>query len=408
MSSYVQRVEKHVIKSSNRYFKLLDEFCHLSKNLYNAGNYLIRQQFIENTEWLRYQDVEKLLRKNTEHLDYKNMPTAQTAQQTLMLLDRNWKSFFKSIKDWSKNKSKYLGMPKMPKYLKKSGRYQLILTNQNCKIKDGKLIFPKSFCGFKLKPKFIEKENFVSFQQVRFIPHKNRIVVEIVYKISIDQPKPNNSRYVGIDIGINNLATVCNTINGKPFILNGKPLKSVNQYYNKKITYMRSVTKSMNRKDYSNRMDRLTEKRNNKINDYMHKASRYVVNYCLENDISNIVIGKNDLWKQKSPMMKKVNQHFVQIPHAKFIQMIQYKAEEHGITVTLTEESYTSGTSFIDDEEPIKENYNKSRRVHRGLFKSNEGIEINADLNGAYQILKKAFPIKWDRGCVLHPVVVNV
>ena len=408
MNNFVQRVEKHVVKSSNKYFKILDEFCYLSKNLYNAGNYLIRQQLIENKEWLRYQDVEKLLRKNTEHPDYRNMPTAQTAQQTLMLLDRNWKSFFKAIKDWSKNKSKYLGMPKMPKYLKKSGRYQLVLTNQNCRIRDGKIIFPKSFCGFELNPKFIEKENFVSFQQVRFIPHKNRIVVEVVYKISINELKEDNGRYIGIDIGVNNLATMCNTFGDIPLIVNGRPLKSINQYYNKKISHMRSITKLMNKRDYSNRMDKLTEKRNNKINDYLHKASRFIIGYCLDNDISKIVIGKNDLWKQESPMMRKVNQHFVQIPHARLIEMIQYKAEEQGITVILTEESYTSGTSFIDDEEPVKENYNKSRRIYRGLFKSNEGIKINADLNGAYQILKKAFPIKWDRGCVLHPVVVSV
>ena len=125
-------------------------------------------------------------------------------------------------------------------------------------------------------------------------------------------------------------------------------------------------------------------------------------------DIHKIVIGKNKEWKQNISLSKRVNQNFVQIPFARLIEMIQYKAEECGIAVIMTEESYTSGTSFVDNEEPVKENYNKSRRVHRGLFISNCGIKINADLNGAYQILKKVFPIKWDRGCVLHPFVVNV
>ena len=152
----------------------------------------------------------------------------------------------------------------------------------------------------------------------------------------------------------------------------------------------------------------LTEKRDAKIEDYMHKASRYIVNYCTNNRIHTIVIGKNREWKQGSSLSKKQNQHFVQIPFAKLIEMIEYKAEEKGITVILTEESYTSGTSFIDQEEPVKENYNKSRRIHRGLFMSDNGTGINADLNGAYQILRKAFPIKWDAGWALHPVVVNM
>ena len=164
----------------------------------------------------------------------------------------------------------------------------------------------------------------------------------------------------------------------------------------------------MNKVDYSKRMDRLTEKRSSKIDDYLHKASRYIINYCLKTDIHKIVIGKNQEWKQNSKLSKRVNQNFVQIPFARLIEMIQYKAEEKGIAVMLTEESYTSGTSFIDNEPPTKENYNKARRIHRGLFVSNSGIKINADLNGAYQILRKAVPIKWDRGCVLHPFVVNV
>ena len=164
----------------------------------------------------------------------------------------------------------------------------------------------------------------------------------------------------------------------------------------------------MNDKDYSERMDRLTEKRNAKVDDYLHKASRKIINYCVDNQINTIVIGKNKEWKQKSDIGKKGNQNFVQIPFARFIEMIQYKAEEQGIAVVMTEESYTSGTSFIDNEQPVKENYDKSRRIKRGLFKSNNGILINADLNGAYQIMKKAVSIKWDRGCALHPLVVNI
>lgn len=404
------RVEKHIIKSSNAFFSMLIDFCHKSKNLYNHANYLVRQAFTsqENSRWIRYAELDKFLKADEEYPDYKEMPTAQSAQQILRLLDSNWKAFFASIKNWSKNKDKYLGRPKLPKYLKKNGNFPVILTNQNCKLRNGSLYFPKVFKGFTLTPKFIKKENFASFQQIRIIPKRNRIIAELVYNINVPEKKSDNQRYIGIDIGVDNLATVCNNTGEKAFIINGKPLKSVNQYYNKKISHYKEIAKRMNNSDYSKRMDRLTENRNAKIDDYLHKASRYIIDYCLKHDISTITIGKNKEWKQNVNLSKRINQHFVQIPFARFIEMIEYKAEEYGIAVVTTEESYTSGTSFIDNEEPVKENYNKSRRVHRGLFVSNSGITINADLNGAYQILKKVFPIKWDRGCVLHPVVVNV
>lgn len=402
------RVEKHVISSSHSKYKLLMDFCHKSKNLYNHANYIIRQEFVSNGKWIRYAELDKLLKADVEYPDYRQMPTAQSAQQILRVIDKNWKSFFKSIKDWSKDKEKYLGKPKMPKYLNKSGNYLLALTNQECKIKDGYICFPKIFECFKIKPKFLEKDNFSSFQQVRFIPRGNKIIVELVYNVQEVVQKPNNDRYVGVDLGINNLSTVCNNVNLQPFVINGKPLKSANQFYNKRISHLREVCKRMNGKDYSKAMSSLTEKRNAKVDDYMHKASRLLVNYCLENDINTIVVGQNKEWKQNIAIGRKNNQNFVSIPFARLVQMIQYKANECGVAVVLTEESYTSGTSFIDNELPVMENYNKARRVSRGMFKSNNGTLINADLNGAYQILKKVAPIKWSRGCALHPVVVNV
>jgi putative transposase len=155
-------------------------------------------------------------------------------------------------------------------------------------------------------------------------------------------------------------------------------------------------------------MYRITDKRDSKFIDYLHKSSRYIINWCLTNNIDAIIIGQNKGWKQKVNLKSQTNQNFTQIPFAKFIQMIQYKAEERGIAVILTEESYTSGTSFIDNEEPTKEFYDKSRRKYRGMFKSNNGVLINADLNGAYQIMKKVVPIKWNRGCALQPFVVNI
>ena len=167
----------------------------------------------------------------------------------------------------------------------------------------------------------------------------------------------------------------------------------------------------MNGKDYTNRMNHLTMKRNPKIDDSMHKASKYLIDYALVNHFNIIVIGNNKEWKQKSVMSKIVNQSFVGIPHMKFIEMVQYKAQNAGINVILTEESYTSGTSFLDNEDPVEANYNKARRIHRGLFVSNNDIKINADVNGAYQIMKKAFPNAYAdgiEGAALHPVRVSV
>ena len=406
----VRRVEKHILKENNEYFDMLVEFCHKSKNLYNHANYIIRQEFISNNRWIRYNELNEILKNDKEFPDYANMPMAQSAQQTLKLLDKNWKSFFKVIKDWKNNPDKYLGRPKIPKYLKKNDNYILMLTNQNCKLKsDSILYFPKIFNGFTIKPNFINRSDYPSFQQVRIIPHKHRIVIELVYNIKINTKEITDyDKCISIDIGINNLATVANNVNLPAFIINGKPLKSVNQFYNKQIAHYKSICDRVNNIRYSNRIYRITDKRDSKIIDYLHKASRYIINWCLTNNIDAIIIGQNKGWKQEVNLKSPTNQTFTQIPFAKFIQMIQYKAEEKGIAVILTEESYTSGTSFIDNEEPTKEFYDKSRRKYRGMFKSNNGVLINADLNGAYQIMKKVVPIKWNRGCALQPFVVNI
>ena len=401
------RAERHVIKHSDPMYSLIKNFCRASKNLYNQANYLVRQTFLKENIWLRYETLDKQLKRNLEYPDYKSMPTAQSAQQTLRMLDSSWKSFFKAIKDWKKQPEKYLGRPKLPKYLKKDGYYVLTLTNQNCHIKDELLQFPKAFEGFTIKPVFLSDKRFVSFQQVRFLPENDHITAELVYKVEVPDEKPDNGRYISIDIGVNNLAAVANNWDGQPFIMNGKPLKSINQYANKERAYCQSVLKKTNNRYTSKRLDKIMAKRSRKINDYLHKASKQIIRYCILNDVSRIVIGKIKNWKQESDLSKTVNQNFVQIPFARFIEMLEYKAKEHGITVILTEESYTSGTSFIDNEEPVKKYYNNDRRVHRGLFVSNKGILINADINGAFQIMKKVIPIKWDRGCVLHPFIVT-
>ena len=406
----VQRVEKHIIKSTNVYYALLDKFCFLSKNLYNHANYILRQGFINNGSVVPYGNLDKILKADAAYPDYRSMPTAQSAQQVLRLLDKNWKSFFKSIKDWSKNKEKYTGKPRLPKYKKKDGRNILILTNQNVKLKEGVLKFPKRFEGFELKLKCCKKGCFHEFNQIRFLPRQGYIIAEVVYSISICEVKTDNQRYCSVDIGIDNLAAVTTNLGYRSYLINGRGLKSVNKYYNKQMAHYRKTAKQMNDMHYTKRMARITAKRNHKMNDYMHKASRKIVNGCINGNINTIVIGYNKDWKRDSKLSRIVNQSFTGLPTQRFIEMIQYKAQESGINVILTEESYTSGTSFLDNEMPAKQNYDKSRRVYRGLFVSDGGNKINADINASYQILKKVFPKAYANGIegvVLHPVRVN-
>ena len=201
--------------------------------------------------------------------------------------------------------------------------------------------------------------------------------------------KSDNDPYASVDSGVDNLAAFVTNTADTPILINGRPLKSVNQFYNKRIDGLQSLRP----KYFSRRMSLITSKRNRQIEDYLHKASRLIVAECSARDVNIIVIGQNKNWKQRIELSKRVNKNFVQLPFAKFVQMIKYKAESRGITILLTEESYTSGTSFLDGELPTKDNYDKRRRVHRGLFIANDGTRINSDVNGAFQIMRKVLPM---------------
>ncbi len=191
---------------------MIVDFCHKAKNLYNHGNYIIRNRFIKDGYWTRYEELDQMLKQDLEYPDYKSMPTAQSAQQVLRLLDKNWASFFAAIKDWKQHKEKYLGRPKLPKYKKKDGRFILVMTNQNCKMENGEIRFPKALDGFKVAPRFTDRQNggkeFDTFQQVRFVPQGAYIVMEIVYTIKAVPQMEDNGRYAGIDIGVDNLLTM--------------------------------------------------------------------------------------------------------------------------------------------------------------------------------------------------------
>jgi len=393
----VKRVEQIQINKNHELWNYCNEICFAAKNLYNYANYIIRQEFIKNNKWIRYRKLNGILK---EHETYKN-PPAQTAQQTLRLLDRNWKSFFRAMKEWKKDKKKFNGRPKLPKYKKKNGRSVAIFTNQQCKIKDGHLSFPKT--DLKLKTRIAG-----NLREVRIIPKGSVYVVEIVYEKEIPEIKRFPQKIAGIDLGLNNFATLVNNIGIKPIVINGKVIKSINQYYNKKKAELMSYVGG---RGTSNRIEKLTLKRNNKIKDLMHKISRFIVNFCKQYNIDTLVVGYNSKWKQEIELGKINNQNFVSIPYYQFINMLKYKCEEEGINLILVEESYTSGCSFLDGEEINETNYNLQRRIKRGLFKSNKGILINADVNSAYNIIRKVFPEAFAEGIEgvgLHPVRLNI
>lgn len=413
------RVEKHRIKKNNQFYTVIDNLCWKSKNLYNYGNYIIRQEFIstskeketglrDSANWIQYYKLRELCRDSES---YKEMGS-NVGQETLRKLDKNWKSFFRSIKDWSKHPDKYKGKPSLPKYLdKEHGRYECGLDSNKVKIKDGYIYFcwkPLKIMNNIFITKIPEDSKLI---QLRFVPKNGEYIMEVVYEIEIPDIEDISERIAAIDLGVDNLMTVTTNCGIQPFVINGKPLKSINQYYNKKISEMRSDLKLKHNRDWSSEMQRFTTKRNYKVDDYIQKSTRMVVNFCKENNIDTLVCGYNSGWKQDSDMNKVNNQKFVSIPHARIISRLKYKCENKGILFKSPEESYTSGTSFLDGELPIKENYDKSRRVHRGLFITKKGEYINADVNGSYQIMKKVFPNAFADGIVdacSHPVIVNI
>jgi len=409
----MQLVEKQIIKKSDNRFNQLDNLCIRSKNLYNRLLYLTRHSFFDKS-FKTPQTFEKQVRDDVEHPDYRNMLDMASAQQVIRQLNSTWKSYFKAHTDWKKHPDKYTSEPKIPKYIKKDGRYPFTFTagpnrdNYSAYLlEDGSFRLPKKFNGLKLSTKCYRHPRFQRVNEIKIISKKYQIELFVVYTIEDTDVKSDNFRYLSIDLGLDNLAAcVSNDQTLNPFIINGKSLKSINQYYNKKLAGLKSEAKKKHNLYSTHRIERLTEKRHRKIEDYLHCASKYIVNYCLLHNINTIIIGKNPKWKTSINLGKRNNQNFVCIPHSRFIEMIRYKAELQGLSIITTEESYTSGTSFLDNEYPEVSSYNKSRRIHRGLFRSNTGKLINADINGAHQILKKVVPNafeQWNRGHVVSP-----
>ncbi len=403
-------VERHIIKPSHRFYSEIDRLCFASKNLYNYANYLIRQSFIFENNYLNYNTIQKTV-QGTE--PYRALP-AKVSQQILMILDRNWQSFQAANQSYYQNSEKFNRKPKLPKYKhKEKGRNVVVYTTQALSkrsLKQGIIHPSKTEIYLKTKVE-IDK-----IKQVRLVPKLNHYVIEVIYETQIQQHQLNPEGIGSIDIGLDNLATLTfNQAGISPLLVNGRPLKSINQYYNKTRAYYQSL---LPENPSSHRLRKLANQRDFKVNDYLHKASRLIINTLISHQIGTLVIGQNQQWKQQIKLGKKNNQNFVQIPHARFIYMLTYKAELVGIKVIVTEESYTSKASFLDgDEIPIYQKEDKGekpvfqgKRVKRGLYRAQGGNLIQADVNGSLNIMRKAIPNAFCygiEGVVVHPVRVT-
>lgn len=373
-------VEVHNIKRGHKYFQECDSLCRQSKLLYNEANYTIRQSFIKDGIYISSIELKKQFQKQSDN--YYKLPT-KVSSGTLLQLHRNWLSFFKSIKDWKKNPTKYHGRPELPRY--KKVYFPTIYDRQAISTRYlKKNIIKLSQTNIEIPYQHTDNE----VKQARIIPINSELFkIEIIYEKEIVNHDLNKNNSIAIDFGINNLCSVVGD-NINPTIITGKPVKSFNQYYNKKKAKLQSKLKKGT--FASKNIKKLSNKRNNKINDYFHKSSKLIIDYCLTNDIRNIVVGYNKGWKQNINIGKRNNQKFVNIPFYKLLNMIKYKAKLNSINVIEQEESYTSKCSWLDNEEVKKHENYLGKRIKRGLFKTKNGIFINADVNAAANILRKS------------------
>lgn len=383
--------ERHMIKPSHSFYNECDILCFQAKNIYNQGLYNIRQYFFETGKFLNYENNYHTTK--TQEC-YKYLPT-KVFCQTLKKLNSNFISFFRTNEDYKANPQKYESKPRIPKYLdKEKGRFLVIYPKQAISSGEFKRTGKIHLSNTNI---FIDTniKDFSSIKETRIVNGNQYFTIEIVYEKEC-KPIKENKNIASIDLGLNNLATLTFNTGDNPLLLNGRIVKSINQYYNKKKA---KLTSKLPKGQYTSKgIAKLSNKRDNKINDYIHKASRELVNQLVSKDISVLVIGKNKNMKQDINIGKVNNQNFVQAPIMKFADIVKYKCELEGITVIHNEESYTSKCSFFDKEEICQHKEYIGKRVKRGLFRTGYGKFINADVNGSYNIMKKAIPNAFANG----------
>lgn len=390
-------VERHIVKD-NRF----EDICFKSGLLYNYVLYNVRQG-IFNEEYLKeYEFSTKLCKEN--QFDFRNLPTA-ISQQVVTQVFSNTKGWIKAKKEFEKNPSKFRSKPKLPNYKKGKKQNMVVFATNACRVKDGYIYFVKNIIH-PIKTKIGDSK----LCQVRIIPQATCYVVEVIYEKKEQNLNLNKDNVLSIDLGLNNLCSCIGNVGLIPFIVNGRIMKSFNQWYNKRKAKLMSFAGD---KGTSKRLRQLNNYRNFWIEDHIHKVSRFVINYCIDNNIGSLVVGLNKGWKQEINLGKKTNQKFVEIPFSRLIDKISYKCKLVGISFYLSEESYTSKVDHLAFEGLEKHDVYLGKRKKRGLFQSSVNKLINADINGAIGIGRKVFGDSYasriiDSGLAFNPIRVNI
>lgn len=390
----IKQQVKHLTKEE---YNILKELCRTAKNLTNQAIYNVRQHYLQEKQYLRYEsNYHELKNSNNYKLLNSNM-----AQQTLKNVDAMFRTFFALIKLAKQGKYNFKHI-KLPNYLPKNGYSNLIIAQ--FRIKDDNILTIPYSNTFKKKyetkiqikvPKILEDKKI---KEIQIIPKFNARFFEIQYTYEIQEEKINlnTNNALAIDLGVNNLCT-CVTSAGKSFIVDGRKLKSINQFFNKQNAKLQSIKDKQNIKRQTKQQYLISRKRKNKIDDYINKTCRYIINYCLTNDIGTLVTGYNQSFQNKTNLGKKNNQIFTQLPFGKIREKLEYLCKRYNINYILQEESYTSKASFFDNDElPIYNADNpqtyefSGKRIKRGLYQTKDNYRFNADCNGALNILRKS------------------
>jgi IS605 OrfB family transposase len=402
------KTQKNHIRCDKKTYRLLRILCHLSKNLYNYALYHLRQHYFKLQQYLRYESVYHLVKENE---NYRLLPS-QVAQQTLLSADEAFKSFFKLIA--ARKVGKIDKKISMPKYLPKDGMFLLSFPKDQFKVEGNKLRlslgrnFSKEFgiryLYFDLPATIFGKK----VKEVRIIPrfHGRWFEIEYVYEETAQLCNFSKSRYLSIDLGLDNFAAVVDTI-GTAFLIEGRYIKSINRWFNKQRARLQSVYSKQGIK-YGKKLAQISLKRQHIIDNFLNQAASFIIKHCVNNQIGTVVVGGMKGIKQEINLGVVNNQNFVSIPYEKFKRKLAAKCRYYGVEYVEVDESYTSQRCSRCGI------VRKSNRKHRGLYVCKDcGHVVNADINGAINILKKVAGESAIRqiassGCVDHPVRIRV
>jgi len=393
-----------IIKSNHPLYGECEAMCVISKQLYNVGLYELRQTLFNHGQFLSYKTLYQQMKQNE---NWTALPR-KISNKVWMQVKGSWSAWLIGLKAYKKQPDLFNGRPKIPKYNKTVN----VVTYEKGALGSR---------GLAKNKRRLSKTNIIvdisiiegDVKEIKIIPQKGKFIIKAIYTDEMKNNKLDYNKIAGIDLGLNNLMSVAtNQADIQPIMVNGRPLKSINRGWNKQKAKLQS---KLNKGVFnSHKIRQLTEKRNNKVETYLHIASRSIVDWLVKNDIGTLIIGKNAQWKTGIKIGKRNNQNFVCVPHTRLINLIKYKFEQQNGIVIIHEESYTSKVSALDKDNIPK--FSKCRkqtpkfsgkRVKRGLYKTLKGLLINADVNGALNIIRKVAKnslddLVWDKQFIHH------